>query len=142
MFTPHFLMEVELGDGKDIDRVAIHASEHVYTEYQRHRLSDFAWNLELINLPKLGFLNLLDEINSDSKYYPVGKSVTGSVKTAAKIWSPNISKWLRKQRTSLSLLASFACKQSPPTIFRRKAKLPPTDLCLCGILIHILSHSP
>ena len=78
-------MEVELGHGNDVDRVAIHASDNVHTEYQRHRLSDFVWNFVLINLPKLGFLNLLDEINSDSKYYHVGKCVTGSVKTAAKI---------------------------------------------------------
>ena len=66
MFTPHFLMEVELGDGKDIDRVAIHASEHVYTEYQRHRLSDFCIEFSVDKSSQIGF-SRLSRINSDSK---------------------------------------------------------------------------
>ena len=71
-------MEVELSDDKDIDRLAMppgmltpSISGIVYRT--------FVYNLVLTSLPKLSFLNFLDEMISASKTSYVGTCVTGSV---------------------------------------------------------------
>ena len=85
MYTPCLLMEVELGDRKDIDRLAMpqgtltpSVSGIVYRA--------FVYNLVVANLPKLGFSTFSTKSTRITKSRPsANKGVTGSVAPLPKL---------------------------------------------------------
>lgn len=74
-------MEIELGVKNGFLYLG-NASRNVYTEYQRHRLSDFRKYLVLAfdgHWREFVFLKNLDEIESDSEKTNIGKCAAAPV---------------------------------------------------------------
>lgn len=81
-------MEIELGDGKYIDRCAMpqECSHRVLATFFIEVLYRLQHGIDILR--QMGFINFLDEIYSDSKTSNVGKCAAGSV-----IYQPNVESW-------------------------------------------------